>query len=73
MAAANIACTLDSSVTSHGTLATPSSVAVSASRRSCRSLIITVAPSSTQRRAVADPIPLPAAAVTSTRLPARSE
>src|SRR5262249_40228964 len=40
----------------------------SASLRSCQSESITVAPSSTARRAVAKPIPVPAAAVTRTTL-----
>ncbi len=47
-------------------------VAASPSRRSWMSLIITRAPSSRQRFAVANPMPLPAAAVTSTVLPASS-
>ena len=47
-----------------------SSAADSPSRRSWRSESITRAPSSAQRRAVAKPIPVPAAAVTSTVLPA---
>src|SRR5258708_3897030 len=46
------------------------SSAASPSRRSCRSLIATRAPSSAQRRAVANPIPVPAAAVTTTVFPA---
>src|SRR3712207_3692698 len=44
----------------------------SASRRSCLSDTTTRAPSSAQRLAVAKPIPVPAAAVTSTVLPASS-
>jgi hypothetical protein len=50
----------------------PSSPAASSRRRSWMSLIITAAPSSAQRRAAAKPMPVPAAAVTSTVLPARS-
>ena len=70
MVESNSRCTCISSVTSHTTdAAAPSSAAVSASRRSCASLTTTVAPSSMQRFAVAWPMPVPAAAVTSTRLP----
>ena len=46
--------------------------AASPSRRSWMSLIITVAPSSAHRWAVAKPMPVPAAAVTRTVFPARS-
>ena len=66
------ACTAASSVTSHGIDGTPSSAADSASRRSWASEIRTVAPSSMHRLAVAKPMPVPAAAVTTTRLPASS-
>ncbi len=49
----------------------PSCSAASSSRRSCLSLTTTVAPSSTQRFAVAKPMPVPAAAVISTTFPSR--
>src|SRR5579864_8645477 len=62
-------CTSSSCVTSAGTPRTPSSDAVSSRRRSCLSLMITLAPSSRQRFAVATPIPAPAAAVIKTILP----
>src|SRR5690606_4925423 len=82
IAAANSACTCSSSVTSHGTargrsLPLPSArgvpasdAAVSARRRSWASLTTTVAPSASSRRAVAEPMPVPAAAVTTATLPA---
>ena len=59
-AAANNRCTSSSCVTSHGMPGTPSALADSPSRRSCLSLITTRAPSSMQRFAVANPIPVPA-------------
>ncbi|COW45449.1 Uncharacterised protein [Mycobacterium tuberculosis] len=65
-------------VTSHTTCSTrpsPSadnSAAVSPSRRSWWSEITTSAPSAKARRAVAEPMPVPAAAVTTTTLPSRS-
>ena len=71
-APANSACTCSSTVTSHGNAAataSPSCSAASPSRRSCASLITTRAPSAMQRSAVANPMPVPAAAVTSTCLP----
>src|SRR5438445_11196175 len=58
-----------SCVTSAGTPSTPSSLAVSSRRRSCLSLMTTVAPSWMQRLAVARPMPAPAAAVMRTILP----
>src|SRR5207248_3271808 len=62
--------TSSSLVTSHGTARTPPSCSAdSASRRSWRSLRTTSAPSSAHRLAVAKPMPVPAAAVTSTVLP----
>src|SRR4051812_7517381 len=68
MSASTCSCT----VTSQTTALTPSSAAVSFSRRSCQSLTTTVAPSSTQRLAVAKPMPVPAAAVTTTTFSASS-
>ena len=69
MTRSNSACTLASSVTSHGMPSTPSSSADSAVRRSCLSETTTVAPSSCARLAVAKPMPEPAEAVTSTTRP----
>jgi hypothetical protein len=65
-------CTSDSTVTLATMPCAPSSSAVSRKRRSCKSVIATCAPSSIQRRAVADPIPVPAAAVTSTVRPSNN-
>ena len=76
IAAPNIASTCAWSVTSHTTVAgvvPATSVrrsAASPRRRSWWSLITTVAPSSAQRFATANPMPVPAAAVTRTVFPA---
>src|SRR5437773_2404445 len=72
-ACANIRCTSSSFVTSQGIASGYSSAsseicaAASFNRPSCLSLMTTSAPSSAHRRAVANPIPAPAAAVTRTR------
>ena len=72
LAASNSACTDASLVTSHGIPGTPRRSAVSPRRRSCLSDTTTRAPSSMHRCATAEPMPVPAAAVTNTVFPVSS-